>query len=180
MDYYETLTLVVSILAVAVSAFAALFTYKNLKEIRNQFFEQNRGNIVFYIDTIKSGTFHRLIIKNFGNSPAKLLSLSISPDIDWAKANSTLSSKFNVSNFKNIFLAPNQHVSSEFNFKGYPDEVFKVEIKYETCGKTILESYSVDLHFFHTALSGAKKIDDELSALKEINNSIQQLSRRFL
>lgn len=180
MINFDIVSCIISAVSVLIAAIAAILTYKNLREMRKQFFELNRGRLVFYIDNVNTGLYHGLVIKNFGNSPAKLLSLCITPDLDWSKSKSTLSSDFNISNFKNVFLAPRQHASSAFNFKDYPNDVFDVEITYETCGKTISESYVIDLHFSHIALSSSPGIKDELNALEEINNSIQQLSQRFL
>lgn len=180
MSYYEIITIVISLISVLVAGSAALFTYRNLKEIRNQFFEQNRGNLVFYIDKLNSGILHSLVIKNYGNSPAKLLSISISPELDWDKTKANLPNKFNISNCHNVFIAPKHHIMTEFDFRDYPDQVFQIGLIYETCGKTLTESYTIDLRFSHHLISSSTTIKDELKALKEINNSIQKLSDRFL
>lgn len=180
MNCYEIISTAIATISVIISGIAALFTYKNLKEIRNQFFEQNRGNLIFYIDKTKDGVTHSLILKNFGNSPAKLLSIQITPSLDWNKTSIGLTEEFNFSNCKNVFLAPNQHILSEFDFRNYPDKIFQITIDYETCGRTISETYSIDLHFSHVLISTNKQINNELSALKAINQSIQQLSNKFL
>lgn len=180
MNYFEIITITISALSVIVSALAALFTYKNLKEIRNQFFEQNRGNLVFYIDKLKSGLFHSLIIKNYGNSPAKLLNISISPPLDWNKAETQLPNELNISNCKNAFIPPNRYISTEFDFREYPDQVFDISLTYETCGTIFTDSYVIDIRFNKHLLYTSPQIKDELRALKEINDSIQRLSDRFL
>lgn len=98
---------------------------KQLAEQKNQYFEQNRGNLVFYISKNGICEFHSLIIKNFGNSPAKLVSLKITPDLDWTKAGQANMNEFNITNLKNVFLVPQQHISSGFDFRTYPDKVFR-------------------------------------------------------
>lgn len=54
---------------------------------------------------------------------------------------------------KNVFLAPQQHISSGFDFRDYPDKVFDVEISYETCGKVITENYTIDINFIGNILT---------------------------
>lgn len=180
MNYYNIISCVISALGVIVSAVSALFTYKNLKEIRTQFWEQNRGNLVFYIDKIKSGNSHSLILKNYGNSPAKLLTLEINPPLDNEKSKISLPTEFNICNCKNVLLAPKQFISSEFFFEDYPDKVFQIKLVYETCGKTLTETYCIDLHYANYLVETRVKPNTELNALKEINQSIQRLSDRFL
>lgn len=181
MNCYEIISSIIASLAVLVSSIAAFFTYKNLKEIRNQFFEQNLGSLVFYISKTKPGITHSLVLKNFGNSPAKLISLGIQPRLVWSKTNIDIPNKFDVTNCKNVFLAQNQYIVSEFDFSKYPDEVFQISLEYETCGKTIKTDYSIDLRFSHYLVE-TKQIPqgNDTTVLKAINNSIQQLSDRFL
>ena len=47
MTNYEILSCIIASIAMAITGIAAFFTYRNLREIRKQFFEQNRGNLVF-------------------------------------------------------------------------------------------------------------------------------------
>ncbi|KAB1438499.1 hypothetical protein [Candidatus Galacturonibacter soehngenii] len=117
---------------------------------------------------------------NFGNSPAKLLSLKMTPELDWNKIGKSEVNQFNVTNLKNIFLAPKQHVSSIFDFRSYPDKLFQIEISYETCGKIITENYSLDIDYTSKLLSLHPDIKDEKHALKCINDSIISLSDKFL
>lgn len=184
---FQFIGLILSAITFIGSIVAIWLTYLNLKEMRkqlkeqqNQYFEQNRGNLLFYICKSGVGITHDLIIKNFGNSPAKLLALEISPDLDWSKTNNADIKQFNVSNLKNIFLAPQQHVGTIFDFSNYTDEKFDIKICYETCNKTIEETYSIDINYLHNVLTLDPKISDELSALKYINKSIISLSNKFI
>lgn len=179
MNDYQIWTLVITGLGVLVSIATALLTYRNLREIRKQFFEQHRGNLIFYIDKAPNQNFHTLVLRNYGNAPAKLIALSISPDIDWEKSKCAIPQKFNISNAKNIFLVPHQFFSSDFDFEDYPDKLFKIEIIYQTCGKTITENYSIDLSYTDCIIEERPTLNNSLDALKAINNSIQRLSERF-
>ena len=181
-EFFSNLVIsdVIQIIGVIVSAGAVFFTYRNLKEIKNQFFQQNKGNIIFYIDVFNKKVFHSLIIKNFGISPARLISIKLNPDLDWSKTKVRIPNEFNFNNYKDILLAPGQYVMSEFDFSDYPDQEFEVELKYETCGKTFTENYKINLNFASHMIETNSSIKDEFEALKEINKSIQQLSDKFL
>ncbi|MFP3153508.1 hypothetical protein LQZ18_03605 [Lachnospiraceae bacterium ZAX-1] len=69
---------------------------------------------------------------------------------------------------------------SWFDFRSYPDKKLDIKICYETCGKTITESYSIDIDFIGNPLTMEPQIKDELSALKNINKSITSLSDKFI
>lgn len=153
---------------------------KQLNEQQKQYFEQNRGNLIFYVQKSAIGTTHDLIIKNFGNSPAKLMSLKISPDLDWSKIGCSNISEFNITKLSNIFLAPQQHICTIFDFTDFDKTELAVEIHYSTCGKEFTESYNVDLNYIHKVLSVEPDIKDELSALKNINKAINFLSNKFV
>ena len=183
----ESIKIVLDALTFISSLIAIYFTYANLKEMRkqlheqqNQYFEQNRGNLIFYIQKSSTGTSHDLIVKNFGNSPAKLLSLKINPDLDWSKIDRPNISNFNITKLKNIFLAPQQHIETVFNFNDFKESELDVEICYSTCGKEFKEEYKVDINYLRRVLTVEPKIDNELSALKNINKSITNLSNRFI
>lgn len=121
-----------------------------------------------------------MIIKNFGNSPAKLLSLKISPDLDWSKIGHSDVSEFNITKLSNIFLAPQQHISTIFDFTDFNETELTIEIQYSTCNKEFTELYKVGLNYVHKVLSIDPDITDELSALKNINKSINALSNKFI
>lgn len=169
----------IQILSMLVSTLAVYYTYKNLREIKNQFFEQNRGNIVFYIERDRNNILYSLIIKNYGNSPAKLLSIELDPMLDLSKTMSPLPQEFNILNSKDIFLAPNKFVMSQFDFREYPDKEFNVKITYETCKKIFIEEYIINLDYSSHIIELVPDIKTTERGLKEINNSIQQLSDKF-
>lgn len=184
---FQCIGIVVSFLALVASIIAVILTYKNLSEMKKQlneqqkqYFEQNRGNLIFYVQKSVTSITHDLIIKNFGNSPAKLLSLKITPDLDWKKAGQSDIDDFNISKLNNIFLAPQQHIGTVFDFSNFNETELDIEICYSTCNQTFTEQYKVDLNYLHKILSLEPQIKDELSALKQINKSLTSLSDKFI
>lgn len=184
---FQFLGTIVSFLALIASIVAVILAYKNLREMKKQlseqqkqYFEQNRGNLIFYVQPSTFGVTHDLIIKNFGNSPAKLISLEIFPDLDWSKVGRSDISGFNITRLSNIFLAPRQHVGTIFDFTDFTHTELDVKIHYSTCDRKFTESYKVDLNYVHKILSVEPDIKDELSALKNINKSIKSLSDKFI
>ena len=184
---FQFIGVILSFVTFVGSVIAIYYTYQNLKEMRKQlneqkgqYFEQNRGNLIFYISKSDIGITHDLIIKNFGNSPAKLISLKITPDLDWSKAGQTGVDDFNITKLNNIFLAPQQHIGTLFDFTNYEETELDVEICYTTCEKQFTENYKIDLNYLHKVLRTEPKIDNELQALKYINKSINALSDKFI
>ena len=184
---FQFIGVILSFVTFVGSVIAIYYTYQNLKEMRKQlneqkgqYFEQNRGNLIFYISKSDIGITHDLIIKNFGNSPAKLISLKITPDLDWSQKGQTGVDDFNITKLNNIFLAPQQHIGTLFDFTNYEETELDVEICYTTCEKQFTENYKIDLNYLHKVLRTEPKIDSELQALKYINKSINALSDRFI
>ena len=184
---FQFIGVILSFVTFVGSVIAIYYTYQNLKEMRKQlneqktqYFEHNRGNLIFYISKSDIGITHDLIIKNFGNSPAKLISLKITPDLDWSKAGQTGVDDFNITKLNNIFLAPQQHIGTLFDFTNYEETELDVEICYTTCEKQFTENYKIDLNYLHKVLRTEPKIDNELRALKYINKSINALSDKFI
>ena len=184
---FQFIGVILSFVTFIGSVIAIYYTYQNLKEMRNQlneqknqYFEQNRGNLLFYIAKSNVGITHDLIIKNFGNSPAKLISLKITPDLNWSKAGQSGVDDFNITKLNNIFLAPQQHIGTIFDFTHYEERELDIEICYSTCDKQFKETYKIDLNYLHKVLRTEPKIDDELEALKYINKSINALSDKFI
>lgn len=184
---FQFIGVVLSALALIGSIVAIYYAYRNLKEMqkqlteqKNQYFEENRGNLIFYICKSSIGITHDLIIKNFGNSPAKLLSLKISPDLDWSKAGQAGVDDFNITKLNNIFLAPRQHIGTIFDFNKFNETELDIEIKYTTCGKEFTEQYKIDLNYLHKVFTLEPKIENEVTALKCINKSITALSDKFI
>lgn len=180
MSVLEIISCVLTGTGTIISACAAFLTYRNLKEIQKQFFEQNRGNLVLYVDHLKGRPSHTLILKNYGNSPAKLLHLELEPPLDWTKTKWNLSAQKTPFDTPNIFLAPNASIRSDFDFHEYPDRLFNVKIKYKTCGRVFSENYTLNVQYFEDETKIEHDPGQIPSILKNIDQSIQALSDRFL
>ena len=76
-------------------------------------------------------------------------------------------------------MAPKQSICSTFWFDNYPDKEFSVKLVYETCGNTYTEEYSINLNFQNIVLTSKPDIQNELSALKHINDSISSLAEKI-
>lgn len=180
MSQFENITIILSLMSVIVSGIAALFTYKNLIAIKEQFHEQNRGNILFFIQKDPHKQFHTLIFKNFGNAPAKLISIELNPNLSWSNSKTGLDISFDVNRFFDIFLAPNQFISTEFDLRNFDNPKINVRIKYESCNKEYIENYDIDMSYSNKTLSSETTIDSTNKGLREINRSIRELSDKFL
>lgn len=188
MTVYENYSLflqasgsVLSFIATICSIVAIIFTYKNLKEIKNQFFEQNRGNIIFFVSHDNLSVVDSIYIKNFGNSPAKLLSLTTSPQLDWSKAGKqSISKQFNIDGIKNVLLAPNQHIQTIFDFSSFSESKFSVTLCYETCKRQYSDTYEIDLEFTDKTLTISPEVKDPVKAMNNIAKSINTLSDKFI
>lgn len=86
---------------------------------------------------------------------------------------------------KNVFLAQQQHISTQFYFKDFPADVLKVKIVYKTCGKEFTEEYDINLNYLDTLITfrSETKINGQYSIegeLKKLRKSIDQLTDRFI
>lgn len=168
-------SLITSIVAICISI-------KTLKQSNNAITESSRANILFYIDTLTGGQ-QFLTLKNFGHSVGKVVSVNITPELNYSK-NPTMPDKPNpvLVNYSNILLAPNQCIKSWFPFSNYPDKELQIHIEYETLGKTYIEDYPIDLSYIK-AIDYLQKdsfhTKDEKSALVDIGNTLRRLSERF-
>lgn len=180
------LSVVVEIISIIASSMlsivAIVISVKTLKQSNEAITESSRANIVFYIDTL-TGAQQFLTLKNFGNSVGKILSINITPELDYSK-NPKMPNKPNpvLVDYSNILLAPNQCIKSWFPFSDYPDKELKVHIEYETLGKIYKEDYSIDLSYIK-AIDYLQKesfsVSSEKSALVDIGNTLRRFSERF-
>lgn len=178
----EKIELFSAIASLTTSTIAIIISVITLRKSNNAIVESSRANILFYIDTL-TGAQQFLTLKNFGHSVGKVISVNITPELNYSK-NPTMPDKPNpvLVNYSNILLAPNQCIKSWFPFSDYPDKKLQIHIEYETLGKTYIEDYPIDLSYikaidylqkdsFHTT--------DEKSALVDIGNTLRRLSERF-
>lgn len=175
-DYIQIIAIISSTFISIVSICIAVATLKQTNKIT---LESNRANIVFYIEKYRSDICHTLILKNFGNSSGKLLSLKLDPKLDYKKSEFNNSLK-SITEFNDIYLAPGQSIKSSFSFRNYPDTRFTVKIEYETCGKIYCENYCIDLEYSQSIITTSVSIKNQEHALKCINESIREVSDKLI
>lgn len=184
--YNIDLSVVIEIISIIASSMlsivAIIISVKTLKQSNEAITESSRANIVFYIDTLTGGQ-QFLTIKNFGNSIGRITNIDISPKPDYSKSPILYGELAPViTDYKNIFLAPNQCIKSWFPFSNYPDKKFTITVTYDTLGNSYTESYPIDLSYIE-AIDYLRKadfdIDTEKQALVNIDNTLRSLSEKF-
>lgn len=177
-DKIELFSIVTSL---ATSIIAIVISVKTLKQSSNAIVESSRANIVFYIDTLTGGQ-QFLTVKNFGNSVGEILSVNISPKLDYSN-HPKMPKKHNpvLIDYKGILLAPSQCVKSWFPFSEYPDKVFDIHIEYKTLGKIYKADYPINLSYIE-AIDYIYKtpldVKNETSALIDIGNTLRRISEK--
>lgn len=178
-DWIQIIIAGITFFGILVSSAIALATLiQNHKVIKNN----SRAHIIFYVDYHPQTNRYFLVIKNFGNDVGKLIKIEITPKLDWSKCKFKQDLK-PLTDATDVLLAPNQKISSWFDFDEYPDKVFKVKLSYITSNKTYTEEYQIDLSFINNKdWIHNYAFDDTSSNYKEvlyrINNSILELSQK--
>lgn len=184
---FQFISLILSLATFIGSVIAIYFTYQNLKEMRKQlnaqkeqYFEQNRGNVIFYVyhDILYSQDY--LVIKNFGNSPAILNSIKTIPQLDWSDTDHQGMQSFNIDNIKNVMLAPGQHIKTMYDFSSSKTQKFNVIVDYVSCGKTFTETYTIDLDYTDRELYCDSSPKDIQGAINKVAKSIDSFSDKFI
>lgn len=177
-DIIQIVSILLSLIISIVSICIAVKTLKQNNEITRN---ASRAYIVFYIDKFITESHHTLIIKNFGKSSGKLISLELDPPLDYSKSRlSGISNDMLITNHSNIYLAPNQTIKSSFYFNNYPDKKFKVKIKYETLDKKYTDEYLIDLTYSKSIITTKSTISDNSEALESIRDSILGVSDKLI
>ncbi len=181
---FQFIGLVLSFATFIGSIIAIYFTYQNLKEMRkqldeqkNQYFEQNRGNVIFYLyhDTLYSEDY--IVLKNFGNSPAIISSIETTPKLSW---NNPDLQDFDIDNLKNIMLAPGQHIKTVYDFDSTEIKKIDVCVNYVSCNKSFTETYSIDLDYTNRTMHLDSSPEDPIGAINKVAKSIDSLSDKII
>lgn len=164
----------VDTLSLLVNVIIALLTYRNLKEFKNNNFEENRGQILFYIEKTHPTLGYSLVIKNVGKSIAKVIDFKITPDIRYESNQRSISD-----DYKNITLAPNQALICNSMLKEYSIEYFEVYIQYETCSKVFDINYNANLSILKNLTFILPNIKDKSDGFNEINRTLLGISNKL-
>lgn len=179
-DKIQIAIAIITLIGIIISVFIALLSIRQ----NNKMLEENsRAHILLYVDFSPSYQRYYIIIKNFGNSLGKVYYIKTNPKLKWNKSKFKQNRKA-ITESKNFILAPNQKISSWFEFNEYPDKEFDVELCYESLGKKYIAKYTINLSFIKNidwltqyAFDDATK--DYKKSIYALNNSIQDLSDKF-
>ena len=179
-DIIQIAIAVVTFLGIIISSIIAIVSIKQNNKILE---ENSRANILLYVDFSPATNRYYIVIKIFGHSLGKVTNIKTSPKLDWKKT------KFNqdipvITESTNFVLAPNQKISSWFDFREYPNQKFDVELVYETLGKKYVEKYTINLKFVNnidwlTKYSFDDTSNDYKQSLYTLNNSIEDFTDKF-
>lgn len=174
-DKIQIIAIISSSILSIVSVFIAIATLKQNYKIT---LEANKADIMFFISKDRSTKSHSLIIKNFGKSSGELIDLELTPPLSYEKSKLRSIEK-SITEYKNIFLAPNQSIKSNFYFIDYPDKIFNVTITYKTLGRIYKNNYTIDLNYFDSVVTTSPSINNEVDALRSIRDSILEVSDKL-
>ncbi|AFA49855.1 hypothetical protein [Acetobacterium woodii] len=172
MQGFEAISLLVAFIALIISL-------ATLQQNRNIVEESNRAYIVLYIDRERPDDYKSIVLKNFGKTSGILLSVEFDPPLPVDKSKIHRNNRPLLTDFKNIFFAPGQSFKTHFDLKNDDAQIFNVIVIYETLGRTIKESYSIDLTFRKSLYRLKTDAETELDALKTISQSILEVSDKL-
>lgn len=179
-DKIQIITTIVTALGILVSFIISIITLRQNNKFKR---EESRANIVCYIEHITKTSNSYIVIKNYGKSVGKILNITIDRDIDLNKLLGITDSNFkNIFQRKNYLLAPNQKISSWYNFIQHDIEDFTVIIEYETLGKKYKEEYLLSSKYVHSVISTDKsmsKHDETQKLLNNMNESLREISEKI-
>ena len=179
-DKIQIIATIVTTLGILVSFIISIITLKQNNKFKR---EESRANIVCYIEHMTKTENSYIVIKNYGNSVGKILNITIDKDIDLNKVLGITDSNFqNIFQRRNYLLAPNQKISSWYNFIQHDIEDFTVIIEYETLRKKYNEQYLLSSKYVHSVISTDKsmsKHDETQKLLNNINESLREISEKI-
>ncbi|MDB8564562.1 hypothetical protein [Turicibacter sanguinis] len=178
LDISDIIQIISIIITTFISIASIIIAVATLRQTNKITKESARAYIVFYIKKERAQSDYSLIIKNYGQSGGKLISIDIDPPLSYDKSCYAIDRKV-ITDHKNIFLAPGQSLKSVFSFRQYPDTFFNVKVTYETLGEIYTDTYSINLDYTDSILQSEPTIRDTAEALKQINKSIREVSDKL-
>lgn len=177
-DWIQVILAVITFLGLLSSITISVLTLRqNSKMIE----ESTRPYILIYKDTISINTpTEYIVIKNFGSSAATITSLKF----DLKKFKTIFigrNNDFDLINFSNITLAPNQKYYFPINTKEIKFKKLNFDIIYKNSTKTYQDSFEINLKQDHiTPFNKQHKIGNKPeSEIITISNTLQELIKRF-
>lgn len=177
-DWIQVILAILTFLGLISTIVIAIFTLKqNSKMIE----ESTRPYVLIYKDTISINTpTEYLVIKNFGSSVATITSLNF----DLEKFKTIFigqNTDFDLINFSNITLAPNQKYYFPISTKGVKFKKINFDITYKNSTKTYHDSFEINLKQDHIMpFNKQHKIGNKPEfEIITISNSLQELIKRL-
>lgn len=179
-DKIQIIATIVTALGILVGLVISIITLKQNNKFKR---EESRANIVCYIEHITKTANSYIVIKNYGNSIGKVLRVTLNKDIDLNKILGITNKDYkNIFQRENYLLAPNQKITSWYDFMNNKVEEFTVTIEYETLGKRYKEDYLISPDFVHSVVYTDKNmsgLDKTESMLYKMNESLREISEKI-
>ena len=179
-DKIQIIATIVTALGILVGLVISIITLKQNNKFKR---EESRANIVCYIEHITKTANSYIVIKNYGNSIGKVLKVTLNKDIDLNKILGITNKDYkNIFQRENYLLAPNQKITSWYDFMNNKVEEFTVTIEYETLGKRYKEDYLISPDFVHSVVYTDKNmsgLDKTESMLYKMNESLREISEKI-
>lgn len=166
IDYQLFIDIASIIVTSLLSTIAIVISVLTLKQNNKIVFESNRPYLAVFTKAVSfASPTICLVLKNFGNSGAKII------NIDYDKQLEKLSKRPAFKNMKNVFIAPNQSFVYPLDVKNFNDDVINIKINYQYLNKTYAETYCIN--FSHYVDMGFEK-QHSTKDLAELSNVLQE------
>jgi hypothetical protein len=161
-----------------ISVVSIMIALSTLIQTKKSNIEANRAYIVLYITRDRDDILYSLNIKNFGKTSGSLIGIILDPPLSFEKSITSLKVK-TITEFKDVYLAPNQSIRTLFDFRQYKDTRFNATITYKCGEKIYSDTYVLDLEYFSSIITSSNTIKDQEDALIHINTSIRNMADKM-
>lgn len=154
MNISDIIQLISTIITAITAISSILIAKSTLKQNNHLFKEANQADVYILITPCGNNEYYQLNVHNAGKSSANITKIDLSPELSY----STFAPAYQpITKYKNIYLAPNQSISTLIPHRDYENKTVDITITYTSLGNTITKSYSQNLKYFNGLLK-AKEI----------------------
>ena len=174
-DIIQIISICVSLIT---SIVAIVISLRTLRQNSKMIEDSSRPYITVYIgDTYFSSVTVYLILKNFGNSSAKITNFSASCDL---KAIAYDADRVPFSNIVGTFLCPGESLRFPVDLANAPEDLrdINISIEYSSSGRTYQDATTLNLISCYDALHLRANTKDQ--HLKEISFALQDIAEKML
>lgn len=169
-DWIQVIAICVSLF---VSVVSILQTRKSIKMTEKSVFDANRPYVSIFVEALDTVYFEKyLVIKNFGNTSAKILSIAFKTDLDeW-------NNKYKLQTLVDGSIAPGQKFTSSLDESF--NELIVVSISYEDLdGNIYTDLFNVKTDMSKRLLWSAKSKRSDSSEATAIKQSAQAIIKNL-